>query len=806
MDLDFKLQNLLSKLSGVKPSGNGHVAHCPGDGHAHGDKNRSLSVTVVDNKILLNCFTGCDPKEILNKLDMTWADLFPDSEQKTITATGGLTIDALAKDKGFPTDFLTSLGVSQGRNHVKIRYSLEDGTPAPRQRIRVALKAKDGSKWARGKGAVIPYGLWKLPEAREKGFIVFVEGESDSWTLWYHDFPALGFPGADMAGKLKLKHVDGIPKIYAVREPDQGGEAFIAGITKQFSSWKTWQGELFEVRLSELTGAKDPNDLHKREQSKFKEIFQNALDTAMRIEIKYEEKKSEKKAVQDIIAQGNFLTDLGNAARLVSNYGQNIRYCYQWGKWLLWDGKRWVKDNTGGIYRLAKETVRRMYAEASDIPDEDTRRALVNHALKSESEARLRAMVNLAQSEPGIPVTTEELDKDQWLLNCLNGTLDLRTGELRPHKREDLSTKIIPVEYNPEAKCPMFEKFLNDIFAENENLITFMRKAIGYSLTGSTREQVVFILYGTGANGKSVLIALIMSLLGDYALQTPTETLMVQKNEGIRNDLARLKGARFVSAVESDEGRRLSESVIKQLTGQDTISARFLHQEFFDFVPECKIFLATNHRPEIRGSDHGIWRRIRLIPFNVKFEDVKQGDDSFKGKRQDKDLLNKLKRELPGILAWAVKGCLKWQREGLEQPEEVKAATMAYQTEMDSIMNFISECCNVNIQDVKTASGVLHNVYTKWCLTNGERAVSNKKFSQRLELAGYTKERGSDGRVYWYGIGILASERNPEGYEGSEGRLPFSPIREKNIEKRVVGLQTLQTLQSTSNDDEDRWE
>jgi putative DNA primase/helicase len=439
------------------------------------------------------------------------------------------------------------------------------------------------------------------------------------------------------------------------------------------------------------------------------------------------------------------LTDLGNARRLVGLFGEDIRYCYAWGKWLIWNGSRWEKDGNGGIFRKAKDTVATIYSEAANAQDSEERKSLARHAASSESEARLRAMVSLAESEEGIPVKTDQLDADPWLLNCANGTVDLRTSELHPHQRENLITKIVPVEYAPAAECPAWIDFLQKIFSGNGNLITFIQKALGYSLTGSTREQIVFFLYGSGANGKSTLINIIMALMGDYALQTPAETfLQADRGNSIPNDIARLKGARFVAAVEAGEGRRLSEALIKQLAGGDTVAARFLHQEYFEFNPQCKIYFATNHKPRIAGTDHAIWRRVRLIPFNVTISE----------QEQDKDLPDKLRQELPGILAWAVRGCLGWQELGLGVPDEVAAATEYYRAEMDVIGGFIEDNCIVQPY-AKVSIKQIYESYSKWCISAGEKLLSQRNFSGKLEEKGFIKDRGTGGYFFFKGIGLV---------------------------------------------------
>src|ERR1700678_985088 len=296
-------------------------------------------------------------------------------------------------------------------------------------------------------------------------------------------------------------------------------------------------------------------------------------------------------------------TDLGNAQRLVASYGKNVRFCHESGKWLVWTGEIWTTDNSGILDRFAKDTVRKIYLEAGGAANEADRRNLAKHGFKSEGEARLRAMVNLAKTEPDIPVNTSRLDADPWLLNCQNGTLDLRTGKLLPHSPEDLCTKLAPIVFDSQAKCPTWITFLRRVMADNSPLVQFLQRALGYALTGSTSEQVLFFLYGTGANGKSTFIETCRKLLGDYAQQADFDTFVTKKNDGPRNDIARLRGARLVAAVEAAQGRQLAENVIKQVTGGDTVTARFLYHELFEYLPQFKLFLVANHKPVIVGTD-----------------------------------------------------------------------------------------------------------------------------------------------------------------------------------------------------------
>ena len=442
-------------------------------------------------------------------------------------------------------------------------------------------------------------------------------------------------------------------------------------------------------------------------------------------------------------SQGYNLTDLGNAERFVRDHGEDVRYCYPWRKWLVWTGTRWERDDTGKVHKLAKETVRAIYREASDAEDEDRRKALAKHATQSEAEPKIRAMLELAKSET--PISPDTLDADPWLFNATNGTIDLRTGALREHRREDLITKLALVEYAPSATAPTWEAFLERVLP-GEDLRTFVQRAAGYSATGDISEQCMFINHGTGANGKSTFQETISAALGDYAMRTPTEMLLAKRSDGVPNDVARLKGSRFVSASETEEGRRLAESRIKDLTGQDTITARFMRAEWFDFEPVHKLWLSTNHKPEIRGTDAAIWRRIRLMPWTVSIPPAEQ----------DKKLPKKLRAELPGVLAWIVRGCLEWRHKGLQAPEEVRRATVEYRAEMDVVGAFLAECCVLGSdQDVSAAD--LYKAYGEWCKDTGEAQVKQRRFGGQLtERGAFERYRGGkSGGHRWRGLDLL---------------------------------------------------
>lgn len=438
-------------------------------------------------------------------------------------------------------------------------------------------------------------------------------------------------------------------------------------------------------------------------------------------------------------------TDLGNAERLVSQHGEDLRYVTGIG-WMAYDGRRWARDDTGERFRRAKLTVREIYAEAAAIAEEPIRKAVAAWAKKSESAGHIKAMVTLAESDERIVARAQEVDADPWALNCENGTVDLRTGMLRPHRREDLITKLAPVVYDPDAPAPVLGGFLSSIFAGDAELVSFVQRFVGYSLTGDIREQTLFFAYGHGSNGKSTLFSLILACLGDYAKTAAPSLLVAKRGESHPTERADLHGARLVTVVEVGEGKAFDEELVKQLTGSDPIKARFMNRDFFEFLPTHKLLISANHKPTIKGTDHAIWRRFALVPFAVRFE----------GSAKDTELPAKLAAELSGFLAWAVRGCLEWQAEGLRPPSSVVQATAAYRREQDVVGAFLDERC-VALPEASTKSSSLYSDYQEWAKAAGEPVVSQRALGLALTERGYVAEKGGKGVRMWRGIGLRAS-------------------------------------------------
>ena len=466
-------------------------------------------------------------------------------------------------------------------------------------------------------------------------------------------------------------------------------------------------------------------------------------------------------------------TDEANAALFLSLHGADVRYCPPWDKWLIWSGSHWRIDDSIKVRQLAADLPRQIYRDASETTDPSKRRSVADLARKLESGSRQSALLEMAKCR--VVVHNSDLDQGRFLLNASNGTIDLKTGKVRNHSRSDLLTHDAAIQYDPNADCPTWKRFLADVFGGDTDLIEFVRRAVGYSLTGDVREQVLLICHGSGSNGKSVFLNILKKLLGRLALQAAPDLLMADRNRRHPTEQADLYGRRAVVCQETEENRRLNEVLVKQLTGGDSVRARRMHEDFWEFEPTWKIWLSTNHRPEIRGTDHAIWRRVRLIPFNTTFHDPGKGDPV-----KDSRMEEKLTAELPGILAWAVQGCLAWQRDGLTIPDAVRAATDEYREQQDTLAAWLGECCIVKrTADAKAAD--LYASYSEWCEANGERPEPQRRFGMRLTERGFQRQRRMVG-IWWLGIGLLETNTN-ERYERNEPDLAINGSRTSSAGK-----------------------
>jgi putative DNA primase/helicase len=404
--------------------------------------------------------------------------------------------------------------------------------------------------------------------------------------------------------------------------------------------------------------------------------------------------------------------------------------------------------------RKAQEMSQLFLEEAAQIENFNERKRAANLALKAGDAPKLRAMIELAGAQPGIAASPEMFDSDPYLLGVKNGVVNLRTGEFRQARKEDYLTKQAGTEYVAGGECPQWETFLRDIFNSDDSLISFVQTAIGYSLTGVTDEQVLFFLHGTGRNGKSTTTETLQALLGDYAQHAPAALFVSSRHGGEpEKEIARLKGARFVVGSEIEEGSKLAESRVKDLTGEDTLTGRFLYGSPFDFKATHKLWFFGNHKPDVSGTDLGIWRRMRLVPFGAQIEESKI----------DRQLPIKLLVELPGILNWSIEGCLRWQKEGLVVPQTIRSATDEYQDEEDELGEFIEERCVLGPEE-KIDRAVLHRAYLNWAQWRGTRMpLKTKTFNKRMRSRDGVKE-GKSGVAIWRGIGLKRELNEPIEY------------------------------------------
>jgi putative DNA primase/helicase len=436
------------------------------------------------------------------------------------------------------------------------------------------------------------------------------------------------------------------------------------------------------------------------------------------------------------------LTDGGNAKLFAHTFQGEARYNHREHGWIVWSEGRWKKDEEGRIWQMAKDVARIRYLEASRIKDDFIRRRAIGVALRIESLWRLKAMIELAKSEPPLADDGLSWDNDPYLLGVANGVVDLRTFELRKDKREDHVTLHTTVPFDITAKCPRWEQFLREIFNRDQEVIGYIHRLIGYTLTGLNREQYFHVLFGEGQNGKSLFLNIIKHIFGPYSFTLPFSAF---EKTGSTNshDLAATAGKRLISALEVDERATLNEARIKSMTGGDELAGRFLYRNTFNFKPTAKLFLVWNRRPAIQDESHALWRRIRLIPFTQRFE----------GRNEDKVLEETLKAESPGILTWAIDGFHYWLDEGLgECPRAITLATKSYRDASDYIGQFLDECCEF-APTATVPTTELRAAYCQWCLDNDYPESHPRQFNERLATRGLKREKRSILRIMtWLGL------------------------------------------------------
>lgn len=452
-------------------------------------------------------------------------------------------------------------------------------------------------------------------------------------------------------------------------------------------------------------------------------------------------------------------TDLGNAHRLIDTYGNELHFCYPQNQWYVWTDNRWEVDRTGRLEKYGSEVLATLQREAAKMNGE-ARQAMRKFADLSEKQPRRIAMLQGAQHIGDIPILPSQLDSDPWVLNTEGGVVDLHTLTVTEARRSCLCSKLAPVVYNTEAVCPQWLKFLDEITAGDVDLQQYLQRAVGYSLTGDTSEECFFLLYGaTGQNGKSTFLRVIQAMLGDYATTASFDTFLARKGDaGIRNDVAALVGRRMVIAIEANAGKMLDEALIKSITGRDLITARFMRQEFFTFMPHFKLWLATNHQPVIRGTDGAIWRRVKKIPFTVRIADDKL----------DRHLDDKLHQERQGIFVWALEGLSMWQREGLGDCQAVEMATQEYRDESDILAEFLTDETADDAMAPLLPARRLYSVYLDWCRSVSEaHPISYRHFNDQIANRGIEAARNGNGKQ-WRRLRLKAEVKETFDYGGQD--------------------------------------
>jgi putative DNA primase/helicase len=453
------------------------------------------------------------------------------------------------------------------------------------------------------------------------------------------------------------------------------------------------------------------------------------------------------------------LTDSGQGERIIALFGQDLRYCIEMRKWLVWDGRRWEIDQRGAASQLAKHAARLLHDQAPQVT------AIRNFARTSESDARIRAALKRASTEEGIYISAVELDQNPYSMNCWNGTVDLRNGELLPHDRQAMITKVCPIAYDPAASCPLFLKFLHWAMGGSPDgeicsqaaarMVGYLQRAFGYALTADVSERAVFVFWGEkGNNGKTTLLSTFQALLGPYAAQLSVDNLTtISRDAALRADLADLRGARFVISSEIEQDHRLSEGKLKYLTaGTGSIKSCRKYENPIEFPATHKLFVDCNYRPTVRGVDDAIWGRLKLIPFavSVKEEDL------------DRRLLDKLLTEARGILAWAVRGCTAWITEGLGDPPEIGQAGLEWRQHDDPLQDFLQDRCHSEA-GLWVSTSALTAAYLSWCVENRERfPLGRVQFAERIRGAGYklSRSRRSGGHQLrtWEGLTLSGTQ------------------------------------------------
>lgn len=757
-----------------------HGDKCTGICPSHKDNKASLSINYdkASGKTLLICFAGCETRDILDAAGLKMTDLF----DREFTGKSNSSKSSNIVSEYIYTDEKGNNLFSKVRfepKHFSQKRIIDGATIWGLNKGLYYETYKNSNNWSQKKRENVPTKeyegiepvIYNLPQIiqtiKNNESIYIVEGEKDVNTLSKLGLTATcNFDGASKSTQKSKWHKEynqyfKDAKVVILHDNDNSGIAHKDSIAANLFNVVEY------IKCPELTEIEEKQDItdwitagHTKEE---------LISLVDRTDI-YD---SEEMANQSLI-KFNF-SDVGNAERLMVTYGRNIRYSPIRMNWFIWSGRHWEVDHNGKIENLARKVIRKFQIEGNSLPDEvndkpnKLKQQISKFVLKSETDGRLKAMIN--QAKTFTPYILKETDQNVYLINYRNGTLNLHTGLLRKFERKDYLTKIVDLEFDPKAECLQWKKFINKIFMNDQELINYIQKSIGYSMTGDSNLQCFYILHGKGSNGKGTFIQAIERLLGSYYSTLSPESLMERSgnNEGAREDLAKLEGTRFVCVNECDENKYFDENLLKRMSSgsNEKFTVRRMYESYFDLRPLFKMWMTTNALPRIKGTDKGIWRRVRKIPFEYDFDLDEDKNVNF--------FQEKLVPELNGILNWALDGCLKWQQEGMKVPAVVEIAIEKYKSDMDPIARFIDETCIIS-ETCKAKISELYDLYKDWCEENKEYKLSSIKLTKRLVDKGFKQIRTMNSRC-WSGIGILDNE-NQIGI--TECKDKITPFNDKN--------------------------
>ncbi|WP_075824069.1 phage/plasmid primase, P4 family [Clostridium perfringens] len=725
-------------------------AKCP----CHNDKNASLTISHKGDKTFIFCHAGCETRDILESVGLKMSDLFDkpleiNEEKKSAFEKD---IEAIYKFYDENGDLAYEKIRKKGKKFLHRRYidgetvwGMEEGIytetfPGSKS---WSIKERPGAKKAYYPGQ--EQLLYNLPNVikgiKEEQTIFITEGEKDSNSLITRGLIAtttsIGATKGDLGKKWPSRFNSFFKGANVVLLPDndEPGKRFMEHIAIEL---KNIANNIKIVELPDLSKKEDITD--------WLEYGNDIYDLQALV----------KRTDEFIEFKGNIIydynwSDVGNAERLISLHGKDIKFNVNSGKWYVWNGVNWELDNSFKVENLYRTVLRRFQNAIPNINISDDEIATKKQqekakgfVLRNETDGKIKSVLNQAKTFKGINFM--ESDKDDYLFNTPNGTINLRDLSQKKHDRKDLITQCSNYSFNRENdKCPNWIAFLNRIFCNDQELINYVQKAVGYSLTGDMSEQCLFMLWGGGANGKSTFVKALEDIMGTYAATIKGETLM-EKNgqDGARGDLARLTNKRVVIASELQEGQVFNEPLLKVLSAGETLPVRFMYQEEFMLKPKFKLWIMTNKKPKVKGNDHGIWRRWRMIPFKYKFTE-KEKDPNF--------YEEKLKPELEGILLWAITGYQMWKEQGFEAPKEVMEAVEDYKMDMDQVARFIEDCCKVG-EEYECTGSAMYDEYINWCIAEGENyKMTNHKLARDLKEKGFVNKRDMNGKK-WIGIGV----------------------------------------------------